>query len=918
MDLLLRKQNKKDDVSIYNLKINAKGLTAKEADLRLQKYGLNTLKEKKKSSPVLIFLSQFNDFIIWVLFGATVLSSLMGEKADAITITAIIILNGIMGFIQEYRTEKSMEALKELTAPEAHVVRDGKNMIILAKEIVPDDLILLEAGDRVPADAILIECLNIEVDESLLTGESAPVSKKAVAAKNTNSLLGAKQNIVYMGTTITGGRGKSIVIATGMATEMGKIADMLQNTKESLTPLQVRLDKMGKAMVAACLLICGIVTVTGILKGEDIYTMFLIGVSLAVAAIPEGLPAIVTVSLALGVQRMLKKNALIRKLPAVETLGCTNIICSDKTGTLTENKMTVKSIYTSGNYIEVSGTGYDINGQFIKNSRKISPSMETSLKSLLESAVLCTNSEIEVKKSKSKIINIGDKKEEVSVQGDPTEIALIVCGYKAGVTKENLMGRYTKVSEVPFDSDRKRMSVIVKSIDGSYYLFLKGAPDNTIDLCKDAQAGSLGNQKPSLRPMNAILKNNILSANDNMAKKALRVIAIAYKKLPGIPPTMDASFLEKDLTFLGLMGMIDPPRPEAIKAIELCKASGIKPVMITGDHRETAIAVARELKLIEKENGKNFVLTGAELDRLNENELNKAVRETSVFARVTPKHKLNIVKAYKNNGFIVAMTGDGVNDAPAVKEADIGISMGETGTDVTKEASSMILLDDNFATIVAAVEEGRIIYDNIRKFIRYLLSCNLGEVLTMFIASLIGLPIPLMPIQILWVNLVTDGLPAIALGVDPPDNDIMSRAPRGKNESIFSQGLGIKIIIRGILIGVCTLIVFTFNLKYYNGDNVLLRARTMAFATLVMSQLIHVFECRSERHSIFEIKLFSNMYLVLAVMVSIIMLSIVIYIPYLQYIFKTVALTFGDWIEVLFFSGAISLVVSLERYIKKK
>lgn len=902
--MFVRKQGVNQDVYIYNLNASKFGLTSEEARGRLKTYGENELKGKKKKSVLSIFLSQFNDFIIWVLFAATIISAIVGERADAITITTIIILNGIFGFIQEYRTEKSMEALKELTAPTAKVVRDGNIIIIPAKEVVPDDLIIIEAGDRIPADSLIIEANNMQADESLLTGESVPVDKKAVERPG-GSTVGLPENTTYMGTIITGGRGKALVVSTGMATEMGKIADMLQNVHEGMTPLQKRLERLGEFMVYVCLIVCAVVTITGILKGENVYIMFLTGVSLAVAAIPEGLPAIVTVSLALGVQRMLKRNALIRKLPAVETLGCTNVICSDKTGTLTENKMTVKSIYCDGSLIDVTGSGYETAGDFIKSGMKVSPGRERVLRLLIEGAVSCTNAEITVERKKSKIVQLKDPISEViKASGDPTEIALIVCGYKAGVTKEAIEKKYRRIDEIPFDSNRKRMSVIVQH-NGEYYAFLKGAIDMTIDLCNYLESSS------GVKRLTAADKNTILSYNDRMAKKALRVLAVAYKKLPVSPQRLSIDMIESGMTFVGLTGMIDPPRPEAIEAIELCKIAGIKPVMITGDHRQTAIAVARELKLTDEE---STVIDGKELDRMDDKTLDKAVRDASVFARVNPKHKLRIVKAYKNNGYVVAMTGDGVNDAPAVKEADIGISMGKTGTDVTKEASSMVLLDDNFSTIVAAVEEGRVIYDNIRKFIRYLLSCNLGEVLTMFIASLAGLPIPLIPIQILWVNLVTDGLPAIALGVDPPDEGIMLRPARRKDESIFSQGLMAKIIIRGVLIGICTLAVFYMTLLTTGED--LTKARTMAFATLVMSQLVHVFECKSELHSLFEINLLNNMALVGAVAISTAMLSIVIYIPAFQPLFKTVRLSAGDWVEVMFFSAAIALIVNIRTYIK--
>lgn len=914
--MFFRKQTEEIDISkyrdgttnkdgyIFNAKLRMNGLTFEEAARRLEAFGENVLLEKKKKTALFIFLSQFNDFIIWVLFGATLISALMGEKADAITITAIIIVNGVLGFIQEYRTEKSMEALKELTAPTVKVIRDGSLKVISAKEVVPDDLIVIEAGDRVPADCMVITALSMQVDESLLTGESVPVDKKPVEHNGMKPFMVNHENMLYMGTIVTSGRGRAVAVSTGMETEMGKIADLLQNVEKEETPLQRRLDRMGKVMVYGCIGACIVVTVTGILKGENIYAMFLTGVSLAVAAIPEGLPAIVTVSLALGVQRMLKRNALIRKLPAVETLGCTSVICSDKTGTLTENKMTVKSIYINGDTYEVSGDGYDGKGEFTKWGRMINPGQDIMLRFLLEASVSCNNSSITLEKQGGKVLQFRHSKEIAAASGDPTEIALLVCAYKAGIMKDDVERTFVRINELPFDSGRKRMSVIVRH-RGEYYVFLKGAIDNTIDLCTQINTAS------GVRAIMPADKRAIISANERMAKSALRVLAVAYRRIGAQTCKATVSEVERDLTFLGLAGMIDPPRKEAVRAIEVCKIAGIKPVMITGDHKDTAMAIAVQLKLM---NSDSLVLTGREIDTMDDNELSQAAVRTAVYARVTPKHKLRIVRAYKRNGCIVAMTGDGVNDAPAVKEADIGVSMGKSGTDVTKEASSMVLLDDNFATIVAAVEEGRIIYDNIRKFIRYLLSCNLGEVLTMFSASLLGLPMPLVPIQILWVNLVTDGLPAIALGVDPPDRDIMFRHPRGKNESIFSNGLSYKIIFRGLLIGLCTLAIFAIHLGLH-GESIE-KARTMAFATIVVSQLIHVFECRSERHSIFEINFFGNLFLILAVMISLSLLLAVIYIPQLRPIFRTIAIDCGEWVEVLFFSGAIGLIVNLRTFIK--
>ncbi|MBE3591871.1 MAG: calcium-translocating P-type ATPase, SERCA-type [Thermoanaerobacter sp.] len=858
----------------YFDKTDFTGLNSQEAQKRLLKYGQNILEEGHKVSPLQIFLNQFQDFMVMVLLAATLISALMGELADALTITIIVILNAVLGFIQEYRTEQSLEALKKLAAPIAKVLRDGEQKEIEASQIVIDDIIILEAGDKVPADAVLIESHNLEVDESILTGESVPVHKEAV--NNVKRAAVTNSNVVYMGTIVTKGRGKAIVTATGMQTEMGKIAEMIKDIEGDETPLQKRLNKLGKVLVAGALAICGIVIVLGIIRGESLYYMFLSGVSLAVAAIPEGLPAVVTVSLAIGVQRMLKRNALIRKLPAVETLGCTNVICTDKTGTLTENKMTVTKVFCDEEVFEVKG---DKSKKFTTMRNK----ERSAFRKMVEIGALCNNAKIKRKK-----IKIGrETLEEEKYIGDPTEAAILSFSIKSGLSLE-LVENTKRMEEIPFDSDRKRMSVIVE-INGEKYAYVKGAPDVILDLCtyKYTEGKEV--------PLTVFDKKRILDINESFGREALRVLAFAYKKLPPKFP-MVAEFIEKDLVFVGLEGMIDPPRGEVYGAVLKCKMAGIKPVMITGDHKITATAIAKELKILG-ENDK--VITGQDLDNMGDKDLEKVCTNISVYARATPKHKLRIVKALKNKGFTVAMTGDGVNDAPALKEADIGIAMGKGGTEVAKEASSMILLDDNFATIVAAVEEGRIIYDNIRKFIRFLLSCNLGEVLTMFFAALMALKLPLAPIQILMVNLVTDGLPALALGMDPPEKDIMVMRPRNAKESVFSRGLGIRIIIVGFLMAVSTLGAYVFALSY----GTLEKARTIAFATLVMVELIHAFECRSERNLIFEIGIFTNPYLVLAVLTSFLLFLATIYIPPLSVVFKTTVLTGYDWLVVMFFSS---------------
>jgi Ca2+-transporting ATPase len=840
-----------------------RGLSSSEAENRLRKYGFNKLENKKKISALQIFFSQFNDFITWILIAATVLSGLMGEKADAITIFIIVIMNGILGFIQEFRTEKSLEALSKLAAPTAKVLRDGGIIVINAIYLVPGDLIILEAGDRIPADCIIVEGNNAMVDESLLTGESAGVSK------NTNS----KENSIYMGTIILTGKAKGKVMDTGMNTEMGKIANMLHSIEDEKSPLKERLAHLGKILVILCIIICLVVTFMGIWRGQDKYAMFLLGVSLAVAAIPEGLTAIVTVALALGVSRMLKRNALIRKLPAVETLGCTSVICTDKTGTLTENNMTVKAFYFDGH-------SYDVDRDNIPSNLVMK-----------KAYTYCNDCNYD----------FNAKNMEKCLFGDPTETALIKGLFKSSKDLQEFLNKSRRVYEIPFNSTRKIMSVIIKENDKEI-CYVKGAPERVIENCNYILIdGEVQLMLPSY-------KKGLIRAVETMSFKALRCIACAYK-VSGITRN---DTLETNLIFVAIAGIIDPPRREVKDAVIKCKIAGIKPVMITGDHKNTAYAIGKDLDICKSP---DEVITGDELDKLNDKELDKTIENYKIFARVSPKHKLRIVKAFKHKNHIVAMTGDGVNDAPAIKEADIGIAMGISGTDVTKEAASMILLDDNFATIVSAVEEGRVIYNNIRKFIRYLLSCNIGEVLTKYLASLFYLENPLLPIQILFVNLVTDGLPAIALGVDPADPDIMFEKPRGKNESVFSRGLTEKILIRGCLIGVCTILSFIGG-KYYGMS--IEACRTLALGTLVLSQLIHVFECRSEKHSLFEINPFTNMYLIGAAAISVTMLISIVYIPFLQNVFHTIPLSLGQWLIILFFSGIISFINSLYLYLMHK
>ncbi len=892
---------------LEELQVNPqKGLTGKEAERRLKLVGFNQLQEQKRISPLKILLSQFKDFMVMVLLAATCISTFLGEFADAITILIIVIINGLLGFFQEFKAEKSMEALKKLIAPEALVIRNNQEIKVPARELVPGDIVLLETGDIVPADLRLLQVNQLEIEESALTGESLPVKKSGDIVFEEKTGLGDRKNMAYMGTTVTRGKGLGVVVATGMETEMGLIAGLIQKVQEEQTPLQRRLEQLGRWLVVFCLAIVAVVVVTGIIRGEPIYRMFLVGVSLAVAAIPEGLPAIVTIALAIGVQKMLKKKAIIRKLPAVETLGCATVICSDKTGTLTQNAMTVRKMIIDNTLIHVSGEGYDPKGELVIEGEKRNKNIKKSLEMALRVAALCNNSKL--KKDNTTITGMFRRKTTSPWQiiGDPTEGALLVLAAKGKIWRENIEKEHERVYEIPFDSNRKRMSVIYRE-SNKLVVYTKGAPDIILEKCSHVL------WEGEKVPLTGKLKNKILENNELMAGEALRVLGLAYRELSAkFPYENNDSQIEDNLTFIGLVGMMDPPRPEAIKAVELCKNAGIKTVMITGDHKITAMAIAKELKILQED---DLVLTGTELDEMTDEKLKKIINRVSVYARVSPNHKLRIVNALKSQGHIVAMTGDGVNDAPAVKEADIGISMGINGTDVTKESSAMILGDDNFSTIVAAVEEGRAIYDNIRKFIRYLLSCNVGEVLTMFFASLMGLPLPLLPIQILWVNLVTDGLPAMALGVDPADPDIMYRKPRHPKESIFAHGLARRIAVRGTLICLSTLLVFIIG--FYLGDKDLFLARTMALTTLVFCQLFHVFDCRSERYSIFELGFMTNPFLVGAVSMSVFMHLLIIYTPFLQPIFNTYPLSLFHWLIIIGVAGGTTILQGAYRFLKR-
>jgi Ca2+-transporting ATPase len=869
----------KSDEALNTLRSDPKGLSREDAENRLREFGYNELKERKRVTPLQIFLGQFKDIFVIMLLIATAIEFLIGEYIDAATIGAIVVLNSIVGFVQEYRSEKAMEAMKKLTAPKARVLRDGGETIVPAREIVPGEIVLLEAGDRVPADGLLLEVVDFKTDEAVLTGESTSVSKYT-GILDEKALVADRKNAVFMATHVTYGRGKAVITSTGMNTEFGKIAELVQTMEEEETPLKQKLErfakKLGLLIVVLCIVIFALelyeIFVLGIADSTvaiaNIITAFETSVALAVSAVPEGLPAVVTVSLALGARELAKRNAVIRKLVAAETLGATTVICSDKTGTLTKGEMTVRKIYVKGKTVEVTGVGYEPKGEFLEDGASVNLKENGDLTLLLRASTLCTNAHYDGK----------------TVIGDTTEGALIVAAAKAGMTKKDLEAAYPRAHEVPFTSERKRMTTIHKTPQGTLVAFVKGAPETILErsthIIQDGQAGKLSAKE----------RKAILEINEKMASDALRMLGIAYKELPNYAlEKVEEERVESDLVFLGLAGMIDPPREEAKEANEKCQHAGIKTVMITGDHKLTAVAIAKELGMLHSD----MVLTGAELDNLSDEEFEKIVEGVSVYARVSPEHKLRIVKALKKKGQVVAMTGDGVNDAPALKQADIGVAMGITGTDVTREAADMVLADDNFATIVTAVEGGRSIYDNIRKFSFFLMRCNFDELGIIAFFALMGLELPLVPGMILWLNLVTDGGPALALTMEPPEPDVMERPPRNPNEGII-YGRVASILTTFTMQFVLTGGIFYW--QYYILHESLAVARTMAFMRATLQELFVVWNCRSERRNAFRISVFSNKFLLFAVIGSCI---VTLAIPYIG-LFETVPITDPfDWAIVI-------------------
>ncbi|NMB00980.1 MAG: calcium-translocating P-type ATPase, SERCA-type [Firmicutes bacterium] len=856
------------------------GLASREAKERLSRLGPNLLITKPPVSPWRIFLSQFQDFMVLVLLGTVFVSILLGEYLDATAIFAIVFLNALLGFSQEYRAEKSLDALSQLAAQHSKVLRDGHKTLIDATELVPGDIILLEPGDRVPADARLLEGQLLSVDESNLTGESMPVTKDENFLGSAATPVGDRKNVVFKSTLVTRGYGKAVVVTTGMDTEIGEIAHLLQDQSEVVTPLQKRLDQLGKILVMACLAIVAVVFGAGVQQGLPVFKMFMVAVTLAVAAIPEGLPAVVTIALSVGVQRMSKQNAIIRQLPAVETLGCATVICSDKTGTLTLNQMEVQALWAPPSQVSIN------------DARKfsINPNHHDSLYYSTMTGALCTKAEVY---------------EDGSVFGEPTEVALLRFAERFGLEQRNLKRIYTEQDSLPFSSERKRMAVVVQQ-GNEHVALIKGAPDVILPRCTHIMIGT------QIVRFSQEHRRQALEVLEGMTKQALRVLATAHKHLGRSIPR-DKDSWEQNLVFTGLVGMLDPPRPEVAGAVSAARLGGIRTIMVTGDHKETAAAIAEKIGLFTPEASK--VLTGSQWESLTPLQQREEIKSVAVFARVAPTHKLSIVRALQENGEIVAMTGDGVNDAPAVKEAHIGVSMGIQGTDVTREASDMVLLDDNFGTIIKAVREGRGIYDNIRKFFRYLLGCNVGEVLTMLVSTLLGLPLPLVPMQILWMNLVTDGLPAIALGLDPTDKDLMLQKPRNPQEGVFARGLLKRILFSGVMISLSALLLFVFSLWYFPGE--VERSRTMAFTVLVLAQLVFAFQCRFEHRSIFEMGILGNPYLILAVSLSAAAQVFLLYNPFMANMFQTVPLTLDDWLLVLLFACLPLFVETCLRQFKR-
>jgi len=884
------------------------GLSSAEAELRLKQYGTNELAEKPRPSFWQLLLGQFNDFIVIILLVAGGISLLLGDYVEAAAIMAIVILNAILGVVQESKAEEALAALKKMAAPEALVLREGHRITIPASQLVPGDIIFLEAGNYVAADLRLIESVNLKIDEASLTGESVPVEKSDHSTLPEDVPLGDRLNSAFMSTTVTYGRGRGIVVSTGMNTEIGRIAEMIQSYEEEPTPLQVRLDQLGRWLGWGSLALCGIVFIEGIVQGTDlsiiashglvtyfqamkeqIVELFIVAVSLAIAAVPEGLAAVVTICLALGMREMVRRHALIRRLPAVETLGSANVICSDKTGTLTQNEMMAVRLYVANYRLDITGEGYTPTGDFQHYGTPVAPQDNAEIMALLKGGLLCSDAQLEK-------VDDNDNGKGYRMIGDPTEGALVVAAAKAGLWRKETEQVQPRLAEVPFDSARKRMSTIhrrspeeiAQSGGPEYIAYVKGAPDVVLTLCDTI----LEDGKPI--ELTAARREHVQNVIRDLASEGLRILAVTYRLLDEIPEKPTPEEIERDLVLIGLIAMTDPARPEVAPAITKAKRAGIRTVMITGDYPETARAIAQEIGLI-RSNGQ--VVTGAQLNEMSDESLEKRIEDIDVFARVSPEHKVRIVEALKDRDYVVAMTGDGVNDAPALKRASIGVAMGITGTDVSKETADMVLTDDNYASIVSAVEQGRIIYSNIRKFVYFLLSCNMAEIMVIFLATMLNGGSPLTALQLLWLNLLTDGAPALALGLEKGDPDIMEQPPRPVREPIINRFMLVGIIVQTIAITAVVLSAYYAGLRWYPQDPSW--AQTMAFITLSASELVRAYTARSERASLFRIGVFSNKYMQYAVALSILLLLAVVYIPFFQGVFNTQPLGLNEWTLVL-------------------
>ncbi len=904
--------NNDSEFAFARLQTSEQGLTNKDAERRVEEFGYNELVETGKKSPVVMFLEQFTDPMVIILLIAIIISIFTSIIAqghgedhgfiDAIVISAIVIFNAVFGFVQEYRSEQALERLKEMAAPRARVLRDRLWIDTESRNLVPGDVISLEAGDMIPADGRIFYAVGFSADESILTGESLSVRKISDTIYLDHPTVGDMKNMVHQGTTITSGKGRAVVTSTGMKTRFGSIAEMVQESEKDMTPLQLDLQDLGKKLGALVIVMCIIVFAAEVLRdiSESWLDQLLAAIALAVSAIPEGLPAVVTITLAIGVQRMVNENAIVRRLPSVETLGSTTIICSDKTGTITKNEMTVMNLFVNGQTITVSGVGYNRKGAFHRASTPFNAKADIHAVKLLEIGQLCTNSMLQDDP-------LG--KAHYSVVGDPTEGAILVVAEKAGIPHSETLSKYEEITEISFDSARKRMTSVCRaSEDGSLIAFSKGAPEVLLPLCTSIY------EHGEIRPLKNRERDTILMINAGFAENALRVLAFAYRPLDAEIPDWEPEKVEKDMVFVGLMGMIDPPRDEVKEAITTCINAGIRPIMITGDHELTARAVAIDVGLIER---KSQVVTGAMIDTMEHQEFLNIVRDVNVFARVAPRHKLQIVNALKNMNEVVAMTGDGVNDAPAVKTADVGVSMGVRGADVTKEASDVILTDDNFATIVTAVEKGREIYSNIRKFVRFLLAANFDELFLVFTVIMLGFPLPITAIQILWLNLATDGFPALALGVDPPEKGVMNRPPRKPGQKMMDRGMISFILVAGFMAFLSSAFIFFWALGTYGGglptaenllqpdfwsieswENALTHARTAVFAGVVTFELLFVWNCRDEYRPIWRTEILNSRALIGAVMLSLVLTLATIYVPFLQGLFGTVPLNLIDWIVI--------------------